>query len=132
MRTLYTVHQFSGGNIQELPQPTGWVQDAILAEKECEDWQQALSNQGAEIIESYGTLNETVDVWRCEGFGWLIDWQDTTSPVMSIYIDNVIDFAMFQTTWICPMATKIMAAEVYIRDTERREAEAEKAASSLH
>jgi hypothetical protein len=51
---------------------------------------------------------------------------------MSFYIANVIDFAMFQTAWLCSISTKIMAADAYIRFNSERQMEAEKAESSVH
>ena len=84
------------------------------------------------MTESYGVVNESVDVWRYEGMGWLVDWQDTDSAVMSIYIANAIDFALFQTAWLCAMAMKIMAADAYIRANAERQAADEKAEASVH
>ena len=65
MRTVDTFYQFSDGKIFPLPHPPEWLRDALLAEKTNENWSRSLSDQGAEMIESYGTVNESVDVWRC-------------------------------------------------------------------
>jgi len=132
MRTLDTIFLFAGGKISTLEDPPQWLVDANVSYRECDDWDQALSNQGAEMIESYGVVNESLDVWRYEGGGWLADWQDTDSVIMSIYVANAIDFAMFQTAWLCNMAMKIMAADTYIRGNTEREAMAEKAEASVH
>jgi hypothetical protein len=132
MRTLDTVFLFTGGMIQALEDPPEWLKDAHIAYRECDDFDQALSDQGAEMIESYGVVNESLDVWRHEGGGWLVDWQDTNSVIMSIYIANATDFATFQTAWLCNMATKIMAADVYIRANAERQAADEKAEASVH
>src|SRR5271156_583336 len=99
---------------------------------ESDDWDRALSDQGAEMTESYGVVNEGVDVWRYDGLGWLVDWHDTDSVVMSIYIANAIDFALFQAAWLCSMAMKIMAADAYIRANAERQAAEEKAEASVH
>jgi hypothetical protein len=115
-----------------LDAPPQWLENAHIAYRESDDWDQALSDQGAEMTESYGVVNESVDVWRCEGCGWLVDWQDTDTVVMSIYIADPISFAMFQTTWLCSMAMKIMAADAYIRFNTERQAKAEKAEASVH
>jgi hypothetical protein len=132
MRTLDSIFQFTGGKIITLDAAPQWLEDAHVAYRETDDWEQSLSDQGAEVIESYGVMNETVDVWRYEGLGWLVDWQDTNSVVMSFYIANVIDFAMFQTAWLCSMAMKIMAADAYIRVNSERATEAERAEASIH
>jgi len=132
MRTLDTIFLFAGGKISTLEDPPQWLVDANVSYRECDDWDQALSNQGAEMIESYGVVIESLGVWRYEGGGWLADWQDTDSVIMSIYVANAIDFAMFQTAWLCNMAMKIMAADTYIRGNTEREAMAEKAEASVH
>ena len=132
MRTLDSIFQFTGGKIITLDAPPRWLENAHIAYRESDDWEQALSDQGAEITESYGVMNETVDVWRYEGGGWLVDWQDTDSVVMSIYVADVVSFAMFQTAWLCSMATKIMAADAYIRVNSERQAALEKAEASVH
>ena len=126
------IFQFTGGKIITLDAPPQWLEDAQIAYRESDDWNQALSDQGAEMTESYGVMNESVDVWRYEGGGWLVDWQDTDSAVMSIYIANAIDFALFQTAWLCAMAMKIMAADAYIRANAERQAADEKAEASVH
>jgi hypothetical protein len=120
MRSLDSIFQFVAGKIEVLAEAPEWIRDAVIADRQYDDWNQSLSEQGAEMIESYGVVNETADVWRNEGDGWLIEWQDTTSHVMSVYIGNVIDFAGFQVAWLCPMATKIMAADTYIRENQAR------------
>jgi hypothetical protein len=132
MRTLDTIYQFNNGKITALEIPPQWLEDAHIAYRQSDDWDQALSDQGAEMTESYGVVNESVDVWRCEGMGWLVDWQDTDSVVMSIYIADAISFAMFQTSWLCSMAMKIMAADPYIRANAERQAAEEKAEASVH
>jgi hypothetical protein len=132
MRTLDTIYQFNNGKITALETPPQWLEDAHVAYRETDDWGQALSEQGAEMTESYGVVNESVEVWRYEGLGWLVDWQDTDSVVMSIYVANAIDFALFQTAWLCSMAMKIMAADAYIRANAERQAEAEKGEASVH
>jgi hypothetical protein len=131
MRTLDTIFLFTGGKILVMEDQPEWLKDAHIAYRESDDWDQALSDQGAEIIESYGIVNESVDVWRYESGGWLVDWQDTNSVIMSIYIASVIDFAMFQTAWLCNMATKIMAADAYVRGIAERQAAEEKAEASI-
>jgi hypothetical protein len=132
MRTLDTIYQFINGKITALEIPPQWLEDAHVAYRETDDWDQALSDQGAERTESYGVVNESVDVWRYEGGGWLVDWQDTDSVVMSIYVPDPISFAMFQSAWLCDMAMKIMTADVYIRASSERQIEAEKAEASVH
>jgi hypothetical protein len=132
MRTLDTIYQFNNGKITALETPPQWLEDAHVAYRESEDWEQALCDQGAEMTESYGVVNESVDVWRYDGGGWLVDWQDTDSVVMSIHIANVVDFALFQTVWLCSMAMKIMAADVYIRANAERQTADEKAEASVH
>jgi hypothetical protein len=113
-----------------MPRRSGW-RNAHIAYRESDDWEQALSDQGAEITESYGVMNETVDVWRYEGGGWLVDWQDTDSVVISIYVADVVSFAMFQAAWLCSMAMKIMAADAYIQVNSERQAALEKAEASV-
>jgi hypothetical protein len=132
MRTLDSIFQFTGGRIIALDAPPQWLENAHIAYRESDDWEQALSDQGAEITESYGVMNETVDVWRYEGGGWLVDWQDTDSVVISIYVADVVNFAMFQTAWLCSMAMKIMAADAYIRVNSERQAALEKAEAPVH
>jgi hypothetical protein len=132
MRNPEDVYQFSKGQWSPLLNPPEWLLDAMLADRENEDRDRALSDQGAENVEHYGELNETVDVWRRSGSGWLVDWWDTDSHVMSILIDNAADFAMFQAAWICPMATKIMAADAYIRGNVEREAAAQQETAAIH
>ena len=132
MRTLDTIYQFNNGKITVLETPPQWLEDAHVAYRETDDWDQALSDQGAERTESYGVVNESVDVWRYDGGGWLVDWQDTDSVVMSIYVADVVSFAMFQTAWLCSMAMKIMAADAYIRVNSERQAALEKAEASVH
>lgn len=124
--------QYLNGSIVTLVTMPEWLKDALLAEQEDDDRARALSDQGAEQIESYGTLCETIDVWRRVGYGWLIDWWDVDSHVMSILVKTRIDFALFQAAWIAPMAVKIMAADAYLRDRSERQYDAEKATSPLH
>jgi hypothetical protein len=132
MRTLDCIFQFTGGKIIALETPPQWLEDAQVAYRESDDWDQALSDQGAEMTESYGVVNESVDVWRYDGGGWLVDWQDTDSVIMSIYIPDPISFAMFQSAWLCDMAMKIMAADAYIRANAERQAAEEKAEALVH
>jgi len=132
MRALDSIYQFVAGKMELLADVPEWIRDAVIADRQCDDWNQALSDQGAEIIESYGLLNEVLEVWRNEGIGWLIEWHDTTSHLLSVYIGNVVDFAVFQASWLCPMAMKIMAADTYIREIQVREAEQEKQGASVH
>jgi hypothetical protein len=132
MRTLDTIYQFTNGKIIALETPPQWLEDAHVAYRETDDWDQALSDQGAEMTESYGVVNESVDVWRFEGMGWLVDWQDTDSVIMSIYIADPINFAKFQTAWLCNMAMKIMAADSYIRTNAKRQAEDGDGGPSVH
>jgi hypothetical protein len=132
MRTLDTIYQFNNSKITALETPPQWLEDARVAHRETDDWDQALSDQGAERTESYGVVNESVDVWRYEGGGWLVDWQDTDSVVMSIYVPDPISFAMFQSAWLCDMAMKIMTADSYIRGNAERQAMDEKAEASVH
>ena len=54
MRTLDTFHCFVAGKFEHLAEVPEWLRDAVIADRECDDWNQALSEQGAEIIESYG------------------------------------------------------------------------------
>jgi hypothetical protein len=132
MRTLDSIYQFVGGKIIPLTDPPQWLTDAHIAYRETDDFLQALSDQGAEIVERYGDMNESIDVWRCNDCGWFVDWQDIDSPVMSIYIADVIDFAAFNTAWLCSMAMKIMASDAYIRVMEERQALEEKKEASVH
>jgi hypothetical protein len=132
MRTLDTIYQFTNGKITALEVPPQWLEDAHVAYRESDDWEQALSDQGAGMTESYGVVNESVDVWRYDGGGWLVDWQDTDSVIMSIYVPDPISFALFQTSWLCSMATKIMAADAYIRGNAERQALEEKEGASVH
>jgi hypothetical protein len=69
MRTLDTIYQFTNGAIIPLQGAPQWLEDAHIAYQESDDWEQSLSDQGAEIVESYGVMNETIDVWRYEGVG---------------------------------------------------------------
>jgi hypothetical protein len=132
MRTLDTIYQFTNGRIIALETPPQWLEDAHVAYRETDDWDQALSDQGGEMTESYGVVNESVDVWRFEGMGWLVDWQDTDSVIMSIYIADPINFAKFQTAWLCGMAMKIMAADSYIQGNAKRQAEDGEGEASIH
>lgn len=133
MRKMSRVFQYSDGLITSLDlavfndgSQAEWVGKAWAAEQDHDDQDRALSDHGADNIESYGRMNETVDVWRGPpGKGWLISWWDTDSHVMSIYIWDAPDFALFQSTWICPMAMKIMAADAYIRGNAVRTEAAE-------
>lgn len=136
MRNQENVFQFRNGKLEPLPSKDmpDWIEDALIAEREreSEHYHVFLSEQGAEVVETYGMLNETLDVWRRPGFGWLIDYWDTTDHVMSVFIVSVIDFATFQASWVSPVALKIIAADAYIRETEGRETQAEQAASRLN
>jgi hypothetical protein len=132
MRNPETAYQFSNGKLSPMSQLPEWLLDAMIAEREHEDNARALSDQGAEKVESYGTLNETVDVWRRTGSGWLVDWWDTDSHVMSIVVTTALDFALFQVFWICPMAAKIMAADLHIRANAGAQAAEERSTSAVH
>lgn len=128
MNKANNIFQYSDGVIASLDPSVlkdgnrpDWVGKACTAEQDHDDQDRSLSDQGADNIESYGRMNETVDVWRGPaGKGWLVSWWDTDTHVMSIYIWDAPDFALFQSTWICPMATKIMAADTYIRENAAR------------
>ncbi len=121
MRNSEGMFQFKNGAITILQTLPEWVRDALIDEQQHDDRDKALSDQGANKVETYGTLNETVDVWRMTGNGWLVDWWDTDSHVMSIFVATPIDFAEFQAKWIAPMALKIMTADVHIRDSMARQ-----------
>lgn len=96
----------------------GWLAEVLLQEQEeaCSR-SRALSDHGAEQIESYGTMNETIDIWRNGDFGWLIDWWDTDSQVMLITIADPAEYAMFQASWVAPMTLKILAADAFLQKT---------------
>jgi hypothetical protein len=51
---------------------------------------------------------------------------------MSIVVTSALDFALFQVFWICPMAAKIMAADLHIRATAGDQVAQDRAASALH
>jgi hypothetical protein len=136
MRNQENIFQFRNGKLEPLPigDMPDWIEDALIAEREreSEHYHVFLTEQGAEVIETYGMLNETLDVWRRQGFGWLIDYWDTTDHVMSVFITSVLDYVTFQATWISPVATKIIAADTYLRENEVREIQAEQAAARLN
>jgi hypothetical protein len=68
MRTLDSIFQFAGGSADELPL---WLVDAHVAFRESDDWEQSVSDQGAEMIESCGVMNErSTSGARKEGVGW--------------------------------------------------------------
>jgi hypothetical protein len=67
MRTLDTIYQFNNGKITALEIPPQWLEDAHIAYREHDDWERALSDEGAVIAETYGVVNESVDVWRYDG-----------------------------------------------------------------
>jgi hypothetical protein len=116
MRNPDYVYEFAKGALSPMAVVPAWLSDAMTAEKASDDRQKALSDAGADHVESYGYLNETLDVWKMEDQGWVVDYWDTTSQVFAVVIENLGDFMMFQATWIAPMALKIMAADKYLAE----------------
>lgn len=126
------VFEFTKSGFVKLNVLPDWLNDAALAEKEHEDRNRSLSDEGAEMIENYGMMGETLDVWRREGSGWLVEWWDIDSHIMSIVVTSIIDYATLQATWVCPMVMKIIAADDYIRANEERRFDAEKATATIN
>jgi hypothetical protein len=132
MRNPEAIYQFSNGKLSPVAKLPEWIADAIVAEREHQDRLMALSDQGAEQVESYGRMNETVDVWRFEGRQWLVDYWDIDSHIMAVYLSTIPDFAAFQASWVAPMAVKIMAADTYLRETIEAGNSDEEMATRLH
>lgn len=117
MDTQKPVFLFSEGAftpLHDLSKPD-WLKQAERAEHQENDRVHAMSSAGADRVETHGTMNETIDVWRYGGTQWVIDWWDIDSHLMTILVNGVVDFATIQATWICPMAAKLLAVDAVLR-----------------
>ena len=125
MRNPESVCRYLANKLEIYDSPNDWpiwFRDAALAEREAiqtndpvdHHREKAISDQNCVLIERYGRMGESLDIWRHDDWGWMIDWWDLSEHVMSILIDNPIDYANFQASWVCPMVAKILAADAIL------------------
>lgn len=116
MQTQKPLYVFSEGVLAlTADKPPDWLVQAEALEAQEHDRVHALSSAGADRVETHGQMNETIDIWRFGGNQWAIDWWDIDTHLMTILVFGVIDFAIFQATWICPMVAKLLAVDAVLR-----------------
>ena len=107
-----------------------WITEIAAEAQMTEDYDvsyafgEAMARTGAGCIESYGTANESIDVWRLpDNEGWLVVHFDGEDCDVFFYIPEAAAYMEFQAQWVAPMAQKILATERYFiwrREMEQR------------
>lgn len=78
-----------------------------------EQFDQMLSDAGFIVVENYGTSGESLDVWRKNNTWYVEHWDSDGVIDFRVVVFGLIDYVLFQSSWIAPMASKIMSEDLY-------------------
>jgi hypothetical protein len=116
-----TFLQFINGRFLPLAMDAvpAWISSAVQAHEPGHELDRALSATGSRCNESFGT-SQSVDVWKDgQSQTWFAQWYDDDTTYANIVIVSLVDFLVFQSQWLAPMACKIMAEDKYCEWRQR-------------
>lgn len=105
---------FANGKLTKKTGVPAWFRKAEASEEQ--DWQKCLKDQGAEVVESFGSGGDTFHIYRTPTGGYMVEVFDVFYAVAYIFIDEVYDYLRFRVEWLKPLVELSEHADLKARE----------------